>query len=247
MLEEIVVVCVFLALGGVLKGATGMGTPVIAVPPLAAYFDVPFAISIMVLPNLATNAWQALHYRAERHGLSFVGRFAVAGCLGALIGTLLLIELPGDVLSLWLAAIVFLYIGLRLFHPAWHLAPDMARIASAPIGLIAGILQGAAGISAPVSGTFLSAMQLTRPQFMLAISALFVGFSLVQIPTLAVAGILTWDRLLLSVLALLPIAAAMPAGARLARALTPRTFDRVVFIFLAGLAAKLVFDAGLSG
>ena len=247
MLEEIVVVCVFLALGGVLKGATGMGTPVIAVPPLAAYFDVPFAISIMVLPNLATNAWQALHYRAERRGLSFVGRFAVAGCLGALIGTLLLIELPGDVLSLWLAAIVFLYICLRLVHPTWRVTPRGARIASAPIGLIAGILQGAAGISAPVSGTFLSAMQLTRPQFMLAISSLFVGFSLVQIPTLAIAGILTRDRLLLSVLALLPIAAAMPAGAWLARTLTPLIFDRVVLTFLAGMAAKLVYDADLFG
>jgi uncharacterized membrane protein YfcA len=57
VLEEIVVVCVFLALAGVLKGATGMGTPVIAVPALAACFDVPFAIAILVLPNFATNAW----------------------------------------------------------------------------------------------------------------------------------------------------------------------------------------------
>jgi len=247
VLEEVVVVCLFLALGGVLKGATGMGTPVIAVPALAAYFDVPFAIAIMVLPNFATNAWQALHYRAERRDLSFVGRFAVAGCLGALIGTLLLIELPADILSLWLAAIIVLYIGLRLVHPAWRVSPRAARIASAPIGLISGILQGATGISAPASGTFLSAMQLTRPQFMLAISALFVGFSLVQMPTLAIAGILTWDRLLLSVLALLPIAAAMPAGAWLARTLNPQTFDRVVLIFLAAMAAKLVYTAGLFG
>ena len=47
--------------------------------------------------------------------------------LGALIGTLLLIELPGDVLSLWLALIVFLYIGLRLVHPAWQVTALVLR------------------------------------------------------------------------------------------------------------------------
>jgi len=245
VLEQIVVVCLFLALGGIMKGATGMGTPVIAVPALAAYFDVPFAIAILVVPNIATNGWQVLHYRAERHNLPFVGRFAVAGSLGALIGTLLLIELPGDILSLGLAAIIILYIGLRLAHPTWRVTPRLARIASAPIGLISGILQGATGISAPVSATFLNAMQLARPQFMLAISALFIGFVVIQLPALAIAGILTWDRLLLSVLAVLPIAAAMPAGAWLARTLNPQTFDRVVLVFLAGMAAKLIYDSGL--
>ncbi len=247
MPEEIVVVCVFLALGGIMKGATGMGTPVIAVPALAAYFDVPFAIAILVVPNIATNGWQILHYRAERRNLPFLKRFVVAGSIGALIGTLLLIELPRNVLSLLLAVIVVLYIGLRLFHPQWRVTRRQALGASAPIGLISGILQGTTGISAPTSATFLSAMQLPRPQFMLAISSLFMGFFVVQAPTLAISGILTWDRLLLSMLAVLPIIAGMPAGAWLARTLTPQTFDRVVLTFLAGLAAKLIYDAGLFG
>ncbi len=245
MLEEVVVVCVFLALGGLLKGATGMGTPVVAVPALAAYFDVPFAIAILVVPNLATNGWQIFQHRDERHGLPFLKRFVAAGALGALIGTLLLIKLPGEVLALWLAAIVVLYIGLRLVHPAWRVTPPQALAAAPPIGLISGLLQGATGISAPVSVTFLSAMRLPRPQFIVAVSSLFLGFFAVQAPTLAISGILTGERLLLSILAVLPIGVAMPAGAWLARKLTPPVFDRVVLAFLAGLAAKLVYDAGL--
>ena len=108
MFEEVAVVCLFLALGGILKGATGMGTPVIAVPALAAYFDVPFAIAILIVPNIATNGWQIFRHRAEGGNLPFLKRFVVAGAIGALIGTLLLIELPANVLSLWLAAIVVL-------------------------------------------------------------------------------------------------------------------------------------------
>ncbi len=247
MLEEVAFVCLFLALGGLLKGATGMGTPVIAVPALAAYFDVPFAIAILVAPNFATNCWQIFQHRAELGRVPFLKRFVIAGCIGALIGTLLLIKLPSGFLSLWLAVIVVLYIGLRLVHPQWRVTPPLALGAAPPIGLISGILQGATGISAPVSVTFLSAMQLPRPQFILSVSSLFIGFFAVQAPTLAIAGILTWERLALSVLALLPIGAAMPVGAWLARTLNPQTFDRLVLAFLAGMAAKLFYDAGLLG
>ncbi len=247
MLEEVVIVCVFLALGGILKGATGMGTPVIAVPALAATFDVPFAIAILVMPNIATNGWQIFQHRTALGSVPFLKRFVIAGCIGALIGTLLLIELPGDVLSLWLAVIVVVYIGLRLVHPAWQVTPQQALAASPPIGLLSGILQGATGISAPVSVTFLSAMQLPRPQFIISVSSLFIGFFAVQAPTLAISGILTWERLLLSALAVLPIGAAMPVGAWLARTLNPQTFDRLVLTFLAAMAAKLIYDAGLFG
>ena len=247
MLEEAAVVCFFLALGGILKGATGMGTPVIAVPALAAYFDVPFAIAILVVPNLATNGWQIFQHRAEHRNLPFLKRFVAAGCIGALIGTWLLIELPGNVLSLWLAAIVVLYIGLRLVHPAWQVTARQALAAAPPIGLLSGILQGSTGISAPVSVTFLSAMQMPRPQFIISVSSLFIGFFAVQAPSLAVSGILTWERLLLSALAVVPIGAAMPVGAWLARRLSPPTFDRLVLAFLAAMAAKLSYDAGLFG
>ena len=43
------------ALGGILKGATGAGTPVIAIPVLTIFFDVQLAVIIMVMPNLISN------------------------------------------------------------------------------------------------------------------------------------------------------------------------------------------------
>ena len=52
-----------LGLGGVLKGATGAGAPLIAVPALAVLFDVPTAIAIFSLPNFFSNAWQGWSFR----------------------------------------------------------------------------------------------------------------------------------------------------------------------------------------
>ena len=45
-------ICVALSLGGLLKGATGMGTPVVAVPVMAAFVDVKLAVIIMVIPKM---------------------------------------------------------------------------------------------------------------------------------------------------------------------------------------------------
>src|SRR3546814_4921733 len=44
-----------LALGGVLKGATGAGSPLFAVPLLAMLYDVPLAVAIFTLPSLFSN------------------------------------------------------------------------------------------------------------------------------------------------------------------------------------------------
>ncbi|WP_346909097.1 hypothetical protein [uncultured Roseibium sp.] len=46
-------------LGGLLKGATGAGAPVIGVPVLAALTDVQFAVAVFVTSNLLTNVNQA--------------------------------------------------------------------------------------------------------------------------------------------------------------------------------------------
>ena len=48
----IIVAFLSLGLGGILKGATGAGAPLVAVPALALLFDVPTAIAIFSLPNL---------------------------------------------------------------------------------------------------------------------------------------------------------------------------------------------------
>ena len=54
----IIAVLVAFALGGILKGATGAGAPIITIPVIAAFYDVRIAVIIMVVPNLLTNIGQ---------------------------------------------------------------------------------------------------------------------------------------------------------------------------------------------
>ena len=75
-----------LALGGILKGATGAGAPIIAVPVIALFHDVPTAVVALVLPNCFSNLWQSWTYRKSIPEGAFAWAFAGAGLVGALAG-----------------------------------------------------------------------------------------------------------------------------------------------------------------
>lgn len=232
-----------LALGGVLKGATGAGAPILAVPLLAMLYDVPLAVALFTLPNLFSNVWQGWHFRRYQVSSALTWRFALAGAAGAGAGSVILVSLHSDALLLCVAGAVFLYIGFRLARPHWALNLALATRLSALAGFAGGVLQGAAGISAPFSITFLNATRMAREAFIATISIFFVAISLVQIPVLAAWDVLTPERALLSAAATLPLIAGMPLGAWLGRRLSKVFFDRLVLAVLAAVALRLVIAA----
>ena len=243
MSTEYIVIFAALALSGLVKGALGAGLPVVAVPVLAAFFDVPFAIAMMVVPTVVTNIWQVWQFRRQRTGLGWLVGLCISAGVGIAIGTWLLANLPSHVLGVILAVVVVMYVVVRLVRPHWHIPlAAAARIAPA-VGLVSGFLQGATGISAPVSLSFMSSLGFSRPQFVFAVSTLFVSFSVVQVPSLIATGILTWHRLLLSALAFVPILVTMPVGNWLAGRLSRQAFDRLLLALLAVIAVKLVYDS----
>ncbi len=221
-----------------------MGTPVAAVPAIAAFFGVEFAVAILLPPNAVSNFVQLWQFRDNRRNLPFVPPMILGGGVGVAAGTWLLVSLPENALTLTLGLLVVAYVALRLFVPAITLGQGAARRLALPVGLASGVLQGATGISAPVSGPYMNAMRLTRDDFVFGITALFCAFLVVQIPAAILAGVLTWERALYGVLAIVPVLAGMPVGAWLARRMSPAAFDRLVLTFLAAMAAKLLWSAG---
>lgn len=243
--QTLAIAALGIALGGFLKGATGAGAPVVGVPVMAVVYDVQTAVAIFSVLNLWSNIWQSWAYRTEAPDRAFVWRFAVTGALGAMVGSFLLAWLPTEVPMAGLAAIVFAYIGLRLARPDWQLARDTGRKMVDSLGFVGGVMQGAGGVSAPVSVTYLNAMRLPRAEFIGTISVYFMSMSVLQIPALAGLGILTWDRFLASFVAAIPLFGAIPLGSWAAKHLSKQAFDRMILWLLAAIAVKLLWDAVL--
>lgn len=239
-LDPIVLVSIAFALGGVLKGAAGAGAPLLAVPLMAILFDVPFAVAVFVIPNLVSNLWQVRSYRSSFPEGGFTLRFALAGMLGALLGTFALVRFSSDVLTTAVGLVILFYVGFRIVNPEWSLAWRRARVLAAPVGVMGGIFQGAAGLSAPFSVTFLNAAGLPRSQFIPVISLYFLAMACVQLPIQAVLGVMTWERLLYSCLAVVPLLLGMPLGEYLGRRVSQRVFGRLILGVLVLLAVRLL-------
>lgn len=230
-------------LGGLVKGAIGAGAPVVAVPMLALAFDVPTAVTIFAIPNLFSNIWQAWTYRDHHLPRSFTWPFVAAAVIGAGIGTVMLVSLPPQALMVGVACVCIAFIGFRLAKPGWVLPLATASRIVWPVGAAAGVLQGAIGVSAPISVTFLSAMKLERPVFIATISAIFLAMSLIQLPMMAGFGLLTPTRIAMGLGALAILMLTMPIGSALARRWSPQVFNIIILIMLAVIAVRLLFDA----
>ena len=239
---SVIVATLFFALGGLLKGAVGAGAPVLIIPALAMLYDVKVAVAVMMVPNLITNIWQVRQYRQSMLPLRFVLSFALSGAVGAGVGSGLLALLQPETLSLIVAATVIIYVLFRVVHSNWVLSYAAALKISLPVGLVAGVLQGATGISAPVSVSFFNAMQLERAVFIASISVYFIAMTVVQIPALASLGILTWQYFFFGCGALLPMLLAMPIGRHLGKRFSKDTFDKILLVLLVCLAVKLFHD-----
>lgn len=242
-LESLAIIVIGLGLGGFVKGIAGIGLPLFGIPFIAAFLGLPHAVAVMTMPIIVTNAWQAVQFWNWERMRDFVPVLLAAGAVGTVIGTWMLATFPAEMLSIVLGVLLIAYIALSLTRPTFRLERSLAPRVAPAAGFFGGILQGAAGISAPVTVTFAHSLRLERGDYLFAISALFFVTTVVQLVALSYAGIMTGTRFMESCIALAPVAAMMPVGNWVARYLSRKAFDRVILAVLAMIAAKLIYDA----
>lgn len=237
----LVTIALALGMGGFVKGATGAGAPLVAVPVMAAFYDMTLAILVMVVPNFVMNVAQVWAYRTEIRPARIALLLSIGAFPGMVVGTYLLTRAPEEVLFFGLGLLLAGYIALRLVDPKFSISQKMAIRLSLPVGILGGVMQGAAGTSGPLALLFLSTQNLARPMFIGTISAFFLANSAIQAPALWWEGLLTWHWLWISVLALIPVWICLPLGNKVGKKMSPETFNRWVLILLAMLAVRLLW------
>ena len=241
--DPVIIVAIFIAfaLGGILKGATGAGAPIVTIPVMAAFYDVRIAVIIMVIPNLLTNIGQLYQFRKTILPRFFTISFALGGGIGAFLGTILLVNLPIKILTLSVASIVIIYILLKLIVPSWKLDYIKAKKLVFLMGAGGGILQGSAGLSAPISITFLNSMKLERNQFIPTISVYFGVMSIFQMPTLYYYDFLNLETIIMSCISTIVLMAFMPFGSWIAKSVSKDSFDKITLILLGFIALRIIY------
>jgi hypothetical protein len=239
--QDLALIIVGLAAAGLVKGAVGLGTPIVAVPVMAKIIGLANAIAMMAAPMVITNSWQIWQYRAERQNAGPVLPLLVAATIGIFFGTMALVQLDEHLLFIALGVLLLAYVVIFLLKPslaiprraAWRMAPF--------VGLATGVLQGSTGVSAPVSLTFLHALRWSREGFVFAGSAIFFVCGAAQALSLALAGVLTGRLLLLSLIAVIPIVAFMKVGTLIGSRMSKPAFERLVLALLCVVGARMLW------
>ena len=229
--------------GGLVKGAIGIGLPLVAAPALATLLGVKPAVAVLSLPVIVANIWQTWHGGHHGEVLRRFWPLIVAMLLGVAASTQLLASLNADLLFLLLGAAVIAYPLTVLLRFELRVAAHNERWAGPCAGLIAGLLSGIAYFFGPPLAIYFSALRLKKDLFVAAIALIGLLAAAGTAIMLASHAVLDKSMLELSLLAVIPTLAGTFAGTWIRGRIDEARFHRVVAIGLLIIGVNLVRKA----
>ena len=222
---------------GLVKGVIGFGLPLVAMAIMASLLNVGEALAYMTLPIVATNLWQAVQGGLFVAVLRRFWILILVLALGIALGASIAAGAHQGLLFLILGGVVLTYVGLELSRWQPKVPPARERILGAAFGLVAGVIGGITTAYGAVLVLYLNAIRLPKDQFVATVGVIWFSGSIFLLAGFGAVGILTWPRLLVSALAVVPALIGMWVGRRLRDRVDETRFRRLVLlaIFLVGL------------
>lgn len=223
----------------VLRGATGFGAGVVAIPLLA--LALPLTVVIPVITTLGVVASLGQSVQEFRHvDWRALRGLALPSGAGLGLGLSLFASLDQGLLVKAFAAFIILYgaWGLLPRRPVWRLStPVLAAVAGGSGGLVATLFGGMAG---PFYVIYLRALALDKRRFRASMSSVLLCLGLVRAGGYGSLGF--FDRRAIAALALFApvMVLAMLLGDRWHARLDQAKFERVVALLLTGSGVALL-------
>src|SRR5688500_9858809 len=124
------------------KGASGLGFPLIATPTVALLLDIRTAITILLIPNIVMDVAQVFRDGFPFAVLRRFGRLFIAIVIGVFLGTAVLMNLPLWILNFCLGVMVLVFVSFNWLKFEFRIAPGLEKLLSVPVGFLSGFLNG---------------------------------------------------------------------------------------------------------
>jgi uncharacterized membrane protein YfcA len=239
--ESLIVIFLALAAGSLVKGISGLGLPLTAIPVMAGYMAVEQAVAIMVLPGVFMNFWLLWTYREHRVPIASLPLAALVGILCVALGALVLAKTPEFYLLMFLCLWLGLYL-LRVLIKAWvNLPIANNRVTQFVSVAAAGLIQGGVGMAGPVLAPYVHSLGLKQPQYVFVVSIYFQIFALTQLVSFSWLGLINTERAFQSLLACIPIIIFLPVAVWLSRFVSDKAFNALIVLLLVVIEGRLIW------
>lgn len=225
------------------KGATGMGFPLIATPTVALLLDIRIAITILIIPNIVMDVTQVF-----RGGFPFavLRRFAwffIVTVIGVFLGTKVLVTLPLWALNLCLGIMVLVFVVSNWLRFEFAVSSALEKALALPVGFISGFLNGMTNAAGPALAIYLYSLKLQKREFIKSIATIFVITKTSQLAAVSTWNLLNWTTLLLSLQVTLFILLGFYAGLKTQDRVNQQTFNRGLLVLLFVIGVTLILRA----
>jgi uncharacterized membrane protein YfcA len=224
-----------------IRGISGFGSGLIAVPLLAHFLPLQFVVPLVLVLDFSASL--ALSGRTRGHArwdeIRPVLPFSVAGVL---LGVALLIELPKQPLLTGLGIFVMVF-GLRNLLNL-HDDKLISRLWAAPAGLTGGMVGALFGTGGPPYVIYFSHRIRDKAEIRATFSGLFLLDGGLRIATFLATGLLLQPGLWLALLGALPVmAAGLYLGHKVHVGISNAQMLRLIGGLLMGSGASLLWNA----
>jgi len=233
------VVC-SLIVAGLLKGAIGVGMPVVALPLLALFVDVKAAAMLLSMPLFLSNLPQALEGGKTGRCLMQLMPVFLGMIPGLFLGVRILLAVDANVARI-IAGLVLMGVGgVTLLAPRLQLQSRLVLPTGITSGFFGGILGGIAAMSGPLVFIFLLAKGLRGKAFTKQASLFLVVSSGLLAILLTASRQFDWLDVSVSTAATVPVVLGMFVGQHMRDKMAPETFRKLVLIAVIAAGAELL-------
>jgi uncharacterized membrane protein YfcA len=224
-----------------IRGITGFGSGLIAVPLLALFLPLKFVVPLMLLLDFtASVVMGGFNFKHVKWGE--IGVLIPFGIVGVLLGTTLLVNLPAAPMLIALAGFVFVFAVRNVLN--LHGDKLVSKGWAVPAALTGGTVGALFGTGGPPYVIYLSHRIREKSDLRATFAALFFTDGLARIASFLVAGLLVDSQVWLAYLVALPIMlGAIYLGGRAHVGLSQSQMTRLVGVLLLVSSLSLLFKA----
>jgi hypothetical protein len=225
------------------KGATGLGFPLIATPTIALLLDIRTAVTVLILPNLFMDSAQVIRDGIPYDVFRRFSSLIVPTIIGVFLGTMVLVKTPLWVLNLCLGVMVLVFVASNLLKFDLTISPRAEKILSPIFGFISGFLNGMTNAAGPSLAIYLYSLKLEKRTFVKSIATIFMITKLSQLVAISTWNLFNWETITLSVQVLLFTLTGFYAGIKAQDRVNQKNFNRGLLVLLSAIGATLLLRA----
>lgn len=232
-----------LFLGGLSKGALGVGLPLLSIPVLSLYMSVPQAVVLLTVPIMVTNVWQAFQGGNLPRVMKEFWPMALALVVGLGLGTQLLVLLSERWLYVIMGLLVLTQPALRWLRPDFEMSTATRRRVGPALAFVGGLLGGTTGLFGPLIMAYLAMLRLDKDVFTATVAMLFAAGGIALALFLARVGVMGGPQLLQSALALLPVSAGILIGQAIRSRISQAQFEKALPVVMVAVGLSMLWKA----